>query len=52
MIDGQFFAIDGTKLKADCSKNKHLNASIVSKKLEKIDEKIDAYMSDFFAGEK
>lgn len=47
LIDGQIVAIDGTKIKADCSKKQHFNANIISKKLEYIDEKIDAYMRDF-----
>ena len=47
LIDGQLIAIDGTKLKADCSKKQHFNANIISKKLEHIDEKIDAYLRDF-----
>ncbi|QWU13266.1 IS1182 family transposase [Paenibacillus sophorae] len=47
LIDGQLVAIDGTKLKANCSKKQHFNANIVSKKLEYIDEKIDAYLHDF-----
>ncbi len=47
LIDGQLVAIDGTKLKASCSKKKHYNANIISKKLEYIDEKIDAYLRDF-----
>lgn len=47
LIDGQLVAIDGTKLKADCSKKKHFNDNIISKKLEYIDEKIDAYFRDF-----
>ncbi|MFD3262244.1 IS1182 family transposase [Paenibacillus lentus] len=47
LIDGQLVAIDGTKLKANCSKKKHFNANIISKKLEHIDEKIDAYLHDF-----
>jgi transposase len=47
LIDGQLVAIDGTKLKANCSKKQHFNANIVGKKLEYIDEKIDAYLHDF-----
>ncbi|MDQ8737917.1 IS1182 family transposase [Paenibacillus sp. LHD-38] len=47
LIDGRLVAIDGTKLKADCSKKKHFNDNIISKKLEHIDEKIDAYLRDF-----
>ncbi|WP_227940044.1 transposase [Alkalihalobacillus deserti] len=47
LIDGQLVAIDGTKLKANCSKKQHFNANIISKKLEHIDEKIDAYLHDF-----
>ncbi|MDQ6423662.1 IS1182 family transposase [Paenibacillus sp. LHD-117] len=47
LIDGQLVAIDGTKLKADCSKKKHFNDNIISKKLEYIDEKIDSYLRDF-----
>jgi len=47
LIDGQLVAIDGTKLKANCSKKKHFNDNIISKKLEHIDEKIDAYLRDF-----
>jgi hypothetical protein len=47
VIDGQLVAIDGTKLKANCSKKQHFNANIVSKKLDYIDEKIDAYLHDF-----
>jgi transposase len=47
LIDGQLVAIDGTKIKANCSKKQHFNANIVSKKLEHIDEKIDAYLRDF-----
>ncbi|MCD9021863.1 hypothetical protein [Cohnella silvisoli] len=47
LIDGQIVAIDGTKLKAGCSKKKHYNDSIISKKLEYIDEKIDAYLLSF-----
>lgn len=47
LIDGQLVAIDGTKLKANCSKKKHFNDNIISKKLEQIDEKIDAYLRDF-----
>lgn len=47
LIDGQLVAIDGTKLKADCSKKQHFNTNIVSKKLEYIDQKIDAYLRDF-----
>jgi transposase len=47
LIDGQLVAIDGTKLKANCSKKQHFNANIISKKLEHIDEKIDAYLRDF-----
>jgi len=47
LIDGQLVAIDGTKLKASCSKKQHYNANIVSKKLEYIEEKIDAYLHDF-----
>jgi ribosomal protein S18 len=47
LIDGQLVAIDGTKLKANCSKKKHFNDSNISKKLEQIDEKIDAYLREF-----
>src|SRR5690606_31206405 len=47
LIDGQLVAIDGTKIKADCSKKQHFNANIISKKLDYIDEKIDAYLRDF-----
>lgn len=47
LIDGQLVAIDGTKLKANCSKKQHYNANIVSKKLEYVDEKIDVYLRDF-----
>ncbi|WP_342480525.1 IS1182 family transposase [Paenibacillus sp. FSL L8-0340] len=47
LIDGRLVAIDGTKLKANCSKKKHFNDNIISKKLEYIDEKIDAYLRDF-----
>lgn len=47
MIDGQLVAIDGTKVKANCSKKQHFNANIVNKKLAHIDEKIDAYLCDF-----
>ncbi|MDY0407165.1 IS1182 family transposase [Virgibacillus sp. 179-BFC.A HS] len=47
LIDGQLVAIDGTKLKANCSKKQHFNANIISKKLDHIDEKIDAYLRDF-----
>ncbi|QJD81912.1 transposase [Cohnella herbarum] len=43
LIDGQLVAIDGTKLKANCSKKKHFNDNIISKKLEHI----DAYLRDF-----
>lgn len=39
LIDGQLVAINGTKLKANCSKKKHFNDNIISKKLEQIDEK-------------
>lgn len=45
LVDGQLVAIDGTKLKANCSKKQHFNANIISKKLEHIDEKIDAMLS-------
>ncbi len=48
LIDGQIVAIDGTKLKANCSKKQHFNANILSKKLGYIDEKIEAYLHDFF----
>jgi transposase len=47
LIDGRLVAIDGTKLKANCSKKKHFNDNIISKKLEHIDKKIDAYLRDF-----
>lgn len=47
LIDGRLVAIDGTKIKANCSKKKHFNDNIISKKLEHIDEKIDAYLRDF-----
>lgn len=47
LIDGQLVAIDGTKLKANCSKKKHFNDNIINKKLEHIDEKIEAYLRDF-----
>ncbi|QQZ61275.1 transposase [Paenibacillus sonchi] len=47
LIEGQLVAIDGTKLKANCSKKQHYNANIVSAKLEYIDGKIDAYLRDF-----
>lgn len=47
LIDGQLVAIDGTKLKANCSKKQHYNANILSTKLEYIDEKINAYLRDF-----
>ncbi|WP_240419483.1 transposase [Paenibacillus periandrae] len=47
LINGQLVAIDGTKLKADCSKKKHYNDSIICRKLEYIDEKIDAYLRAF-----
>ncbi|MDF2684313.1 MAG: transposase [Brevibacillus sp.] len=47
LINGQLVAIDGTKIKANCSKKQHLNDNIISKKLEHIDEKIDAYLRDF-----
>lgn len=49
LIDGQLVAIDGTKLKANCSKKQHFNANIISKKLEHIDEKIEVYLRDFLA---
>ena len=39
LVDGQLVAIDGTKLKANCSKKQHFNVNIVNKKLEYIDEK-------------
>ncbi|WP_283653633.1 MULTISPECIES: transposase [unclassified Paenibacillus] len=47
LIDGQLVAIDGTKLKADCSKKQHFNTNVISKKLEYIDQKIDEYLRDF-----
>ncbi|CAH1199319.1 hypothetical protein PAECIP111893_01311 [Paenibacillus plantiphilus] len=47
LIDGRLVAIDGTKIKTNCSKKKHFNDNIISKKLEHIDEKIDAYLRDF-----
>lgn len=47
LIDGQLVAIDGTKIKANCSKKKHFNDNIITKKLEYIDEKIDTYLRDF-----
>lgn len=47
LIDGRLVAIDGTKLKANCSKKKHFNDNIISKKLEYLDKKIDAYLRDF-----
>lgn len=47
LIDGQLVAIDGTKLKANCSKKQHFNPNIVNKKLDHIEEKIDAYFRDF-----
>ena len=47
LVDGQIVAIDGTKLKADCSKKQHFNDNIINKKLKYIDEKIDTYMRDF-----
>jgi hypothetical protein len=48
LIDGQLVAIDGTKLKANCSKKQHFNANIINKKLEYIDEKIEVYLREFF----
>jgi transposase len=51
LVDGQLVAIDGTKLKANCSKKQHFNVNIVNKKLEYIDEKIDAYFRDFLTEE-
>jgi len=33
LIDGQLVAIDGTKIKANCSKKHHINATIIGKKL-------------------
>lgn len=47
LIDGQLVAIDGTKIKANCSKKNHLNDTIISKKLDHIDDKINAYMHEF-----
>ncbi|MRN53107.1 hypothetical protein [Paenibacillus monticola] len=47
LTDGQLVAIDGTKIKANCSKKKHFNATIIDKKLEHINEKIDAYLHEF-----
>ncbi|WP_082651197.1 IS1182 family transposase [Paenibacillus etheri] len=51
LIDGKLVAIDGTKVKASCSKKQHFNANIISMKLEYIDEKIDAYLREFFTEE-
>lgn len=51
LVDGQLVAIDGTKLKANCSKKQHFNANIINKKLEHIDENIDAYLRDFLMEE-
>lgn len=47
LIDGRLVVIDGTKIKANCSKKQHFNDNIISKKLEYIDGKIDAYLRDF-----
>ncbi len=43
LIDGQF-AIDGTKIKANSSKQKHYNENIIKNKLDYYDAKIDEYI--------
>ncbi|WP_219620140.1 IS1182 family transposase [Bacillus canaveralius] len=45
LIDGTLVAIDGTKLKASCAKNKHYNENIIKEKLEYYETKIEEYIN-------
>ncbi|WP_214481700.1 IS1182 family transposase, partial [Bacillus sp. SM2101] len=46
LIDGRLVAIDGTKIKANSAKNKHYNKSLIKKKVEYYESKIEEYIND------
>lgn len=47
LINGNLIAIDGTKIKANSAKNKHYNETIIKKKMEYYESKIEEYINEF-----